>query len=1099
MKPSTAPYFPGTYAKILDINLTIHLPTGARKCCCNRSRLAFGVPVITRTRPGVRCGRRRQTRLRRNANFRRAIDPYWTTFGTGRSPAKPNDGYLRSDHVLGRRGTRGGLGGLPRARRASERRERPTLLRIPSHGHLGRGYRCEFCSQEAARSARPNRREEESRRTTDRIATRRPRRLIDDDRDCDPPNSCAGWTVVVSRREKKRQEAGNPSQRDTQTAGKPSKSLSASNAKLKEERRSEQKAQYVAKVNANTAKSARMPTFAKKDEHRVVVRPRGGLVVSATKMSVLRAAIITAANIKIEEAEDDSFAPNAAQNIIVLSTPSEARSFRYGSIRSITVEERTYETFAYKSTPDNTSRGVISGVGREEPEEQITRFLVNKHNPTVMAAHRLGNTESVVILFEGNKVPHYVKYGGFVTKCTLYRQHREMAPAPAKESGKVTLSRRFDFPELRASGTRHEQNGVASRDRSRAEPEDAPWADVTSGRPKEARPPRPEPQVQAHPSPTNKSDVNRAAMTQKSGAPSGAAAATPKEPGKMPSGSSCSEQCKKVTRELKATVQKMEKAMEELQTAMAAMQLTIKQQRGVIDQQRDAIRRLQEGEARDEANDNKLTTDADEKDNGTLANIAGNAFANTTTPETFQFTAKATIPTRASIVAAARGLEEQPEEEIESASESDEEEGDSASVTSVAAINNGDKTKPLGYGSLSKKIAQPRAEDYSIGWDYYLPETAREQDRTGEPEEQVPLSDEAARKIIVYPLPKSTNPERDAGRRAARAAALVRQHQRDEGAVYVDAARHPRRRNAFAAVLFSATTGKLLTACTVRARTAGQAEEAAIALATGWPGTRTVLSDSKQAIKNFARGVVWRGTERLVRSIVASRAACGAAAGPTIALKWFPAHMGRQLAPDIENRNEEADAVARDLITCRTAAARPPETSGEEREEDLDPLTDYGGILAAYREARRAFPPPHNELSRAEAVQLRQLQTECVLTPALARHVCPDMFVDAKCSVCERELATLRHIMWGECNSAVHNGNGQCQDATYPKEVGAWIRSEDSTTQRRAIQRLEEALAKQKRKRADAPDDGSGRSPSIQCLAGAQRPQDLGPGTIGLY
>ncbi|KAH7938678.1 hypothetical protein HPB51_028804 [Rhipicephalus microplus] len=187
--------------------------------------------------------------------------------------------------------------------------------------------------------------------------------------DCDPPNSCAGWTVVASRREKKRQKLGSPSQRDTLTAGQPSKSFSASNAKLKEERRREQKAQYVAKVNANMAKSARMPTFAKKDEHRVVVRPRGGLVVSATKMTTLRTAIITVANIKIEEAEDDSFAPNAAQNIIVLSTPSEARSFCYGLIRNITVEDRTYETFAYKSTPDNTSRGVISEVGREEPEE----------------------------------------------------------------------------------------------------------------------------------------------------------------------------------------------------------------------------------------------------------------------------------------------------------------------------------------------------------------------------------------------------------------------------------------------------------------------------------------------------------------------------------------------------------------------------------------------------------------------------------------------------------------------------------------------------------------------------------------------------------
>ncbi|KAL3200816.1 hypothetical protein MRX96_013086 [Rhipicephalus microplus] len=423
--------------------------------------------------------------------------------------------------------------------------------------------------------------------------------------DCDPPNSCAGWTVVASRREKKRQKTGSPSQRDTHTAGEPSKFLSASNSKLKEERRREQKAQYVAKVNANMAKSARMPTFAKKDEHRVVIRPRGGLVVSATKMTTLRTAIITAANIKIEEAEDDSFAPNAAQNIIVLSTPSEARSFRYGSI----------------------------------------------------------------------------------------------------PPGEAALSRRFDFPEPGASGTRHEQNGVASRDRSRAEPEDVKWADVTSGRPKETRPPRPAPQVQAHLSVTNKSDINGAAMTQTSGALSRAAAATLKEPGKMPSGGGCSEQCKKETRELKATVKKMEKAMEELQTAMAATQLTIKQQRGVIDEQRDAIRRLQEGGSRNEAN-NKMATDADEDDNGTPTNITGNRFVNTTTPKTYQFTAKAKTPTRASMIAVARGLEAQHEEELES--ESNEEEDDSASVISVATTNNGDRTKPLGYGSFTPNRASAR-------------------------------------------------------------------------------------------------------------------------------------------------------------------------------------------------------------------------------------------------------------------------------------------------------------------------------------------------------------------------------------------------------
>lgn len=175
--------------------------------------------------------------------------------------------------------------------------------------------------------------------------------------DSDPPNSCAGWTLVVSRRGKKQLEAGASSQRDTQTAGKPGKSATALNARIKEERRKELKAQFVARVNASMEKSARMPAFAKKDEHRVVIRPRGGLVVNSTKMSALREAIIAAAKISREEAQDDSFAPNATQNIIVLSTPSEARSFRYGSIRNIVIEDRTYETFAYKRPPTTPRAG----------------------------------------------------------------------------------------------------------------------------------------------------------------------------------------------------------------------------------------------------------------------------------------------------------------------------------------------------------------------------------------------------------------------------------------------------------------------------------------------------------------------------------------------------------------------------------------------------------------------------------------------------------------------------------------------------------------------------------------------------------------------
>lgn len=177
------------------------------------------------------------------------------------------------------------------------------------------------------------------------------------DSDCDPVNSCAGWTVVGPRRRgKKLLETDTSSQRGTPVAGKPGKTASATIAKSIEERRRELKAQYVARVNANMARAARMPTFARKDEHRLVIRPRGGLAVNNVRVSVVRDAITAAAKITREEALDDSFAPNAAQNIVVLRTPSEERSFRYGSIKNITIGEQTFEAFAYKSTPENTSR-----------------------------------------------------------------------------------------------------------------------------------------------------------------------------------------------------------------------------------------------------------------------------------------------------------------------------------------------------------------------------------------------------------------------------------------------------------------------------------------------------------------------------------------------------------------------------------------------------------------------------------------------------------------------------------------------------------------------------------------------------------------------
>lgn len=229
----------------------------------------------------------------------------------------------------------------------------------------------------------------------------------------------AGWTRVSHQRRRKKSvsvlEAST--QRASSHAGKPN----ASQRHVQPTR-----AQFASKINANMAKTARMPNFAPRDEFRVVMRPRGGLEVGKVPLIDLRRAIFAAAKASEEAEREDTMLPNLAQNILVVSTPSWERMMQYEVVKKIAIGGREFETYAYRAAPEDTSRGVIHGVGPEDTADDIFRHVVNKHNPTAGDAHRLGQSTAVVILFHGSKVPFYVRYGGVVTRCFLYRQHKEV-------------------------------------------------------------------------------------------------------------------------------------------------------------------------------------------------------------------------------------------------------------------------------------------------------------------------------------------------------------------------------------------------------------------------------------------------------------------------------------------------------------------------------------------------------------------------------------------------------------------------------------------------------------------------------------------------
>ncbi|KAG0412900.1 hypothetical protein HPB47_009963 [Ixodes persulcatus] len=254
--------------------------------------------------------------------------------------------------------------------------------------------------------------------------------------------------------------------------------------------------------------------------------------------------------------------------------------------------------------------------------------------------------------------------------------------------------------------------------------------------------------------------------------------------------------------------------------------------------------------------------------------------------------------------------------------------------------------------------------------------------------------------------------------------ALIDLHANDEHARYVDAAGY--QQNAFAAVVIEASTGATRTAASVRSAGAEQAEEVAIALAIADADCHTVLSDSRQAVRNFSKSQICREAERVLRAVNLQ--------DRKVRIKWFPAHAG-DASERNDNHNETAHAAARALTNRAPATDRPTWFEAKDR------MTDYNDITKAYRLARRTLPPPHPRLSRAEAVLLRQLQTGSLPSLGLMHRM---------------ETADHTHILW-DCIKHPE----EARSRTIPPRLEAASKSYDQDQQFWAVQQVLGALERQ--------------------------------------
>ncbi|KAL1435679.1 hypothetical protein MTO96_010973 [Rhipicephalus appendiculatus] len=84
--------------------------------------------------------------------------------------------------------------------------------------------------------------------------------------------------------------------------------------------------------------------------------------------------------------------------------------------------EQRHPVSAYVAAPGNTSRGVVRGVDADLPDSELQRLFLTPHNPMLLGVRRIKDTTTVILLFNGLKVPNYVRCGMLLLRCTLYKR-----------------------------------------------------------------------------------------------------------------------------------------------------------------------------------------------------------------------------------------------------------------------------------------------------------------------------------------------------------------------------------------------------------------------------------------------------------------------------------------------------------------------------------------------------------------------------------------------------------------------------------------------------------------------------------------------------
>ncbi|KAH7942125.1 hypothetical protein HPB49_020777 [Dermacentor silvarum] len=228
------------------------------------------------------------------------------------------------------------------------------------------------------------------------------------------------WQLAISLRERKRlrkQVRAAPDDSGARDGGK-GNSCDARTPAGERDKRGGASAR-----NRRRTRAAPLP----RNDIKIIMRPKPGLIVKELKTYEVARAIERASG-DPETCKSDKFLLRLrnGSNIIIASTPHEQVAEKILKIKTLNLNGTKHLINTYITTPEGYLKGVIHGLERETPEDELLSNLrVRTQGVTIVQARMLGKSETAVITFDGAIVPRFVYYYGGEMSCVPYRPTRQ--------------------------------------------------------------------------------------------------------------------------------------------------------------------------------------------------------------------------------------------------------------------------------------------------------------------------------------------------------------------------------------------------------------------------------------------------------------------------------------------------------------------------------------------------------------------------------------------------------------------------------------------------------------------------------------------------